>query len=199
MGDDLSTSPPVFAMPSRILAALSRLIADPADPSARALYLAAAEQARNPAFYTRLAVPDTLDGRYELVTLHVYLLLRALKGRGKAGHDVGRRLMEVMVDDFDRSLREMGVGDTGIARRVKQMARGFAGRQAAYDAAMEAPGDEALDVAVDNNIYGTVTDVPAQTRAAMIAYIRREAAPPDASRLAELLAGRATFGPVMEE
>lgn len=199
MGDDLSTPPPVFAMPSRILAALSRLLADPADPPARALYLAAAEQARNPAFYTRLAVPDTLDGRYELVTLHVYLLLRALKGRGKTAHDVGRRLMEVMVDDFDRTLREMGVGDTGIARRVKQMARGFAGRQAAYDAALEAPGDEALDVVVDNNIYGTVTDVPAQTRAAMIAYIRREARPPDAQRLAELLAGRAAFGPVVEE
>lgn len=186
-------------MPSRILAALSRLIADPADAPARALYLAAADQARNPAFYTAHAVPDTLDGRYELVALHVYLLLRALKGRGKTAHDVGRRLMEVMVDDFDRSLREMGVGDTGIARRVKQMARGFAGRQAAYDAALETQGDHALDVAVDNNIYGTVTDVSAQTRAAMIAYIRREASPPDAARLAGLLAGRATFGPVMEE
>lgn len=182
-------------MPFSIRDFFSRLFVDPADPAARALYHAAVDQARRPDFYAALSVPDSLDGRFELVTLHVFMLLRRLKQKGPQAHQVGRRLMEIMVDDFDWSLREMGVGDTGISRRVKEMARGFAGRLTVYDAALDSGDDELLDVALDNNLYGTAPDVPAVARVAMAAYIRRETADPTADAFADLLAGRAVFGP----
>lgn len=185
-------------MLSRIRAFFTRCFTDPADAPARALYLAATAQARDPAFYLRLAIPDTLDGRFELVALHVFLLLRRLKRQGPDAHRLGRRLMEVMVEDFDHTVRELGVGDTGVARRVKEMARGFAGRLAAYDAALDAAGDEALDAALDNNLYGTAPDVPPAARAAVLAYVRRETAAQAERPLGELLAGRAGFGPVAD-
>lgn len=176
-------------------ALFSRFFADPADAEARALYRVAVTQARDPAFYARLSAPDTLDGRFELVTLHVVVLLRRLKRKGPDAHRLGRRLMEIMVDDFDRSLREMGIGDAGISRRVKDMARGFAGRLTAYDAALDSADDELLDVALDNNLYGTVHDVPPAVRAAVAGYVRREAADPTDPEMNDLLAGKAAFGP----
>jgi cytochrome b pre-mRNA-processing protein 3 len=188
-------------MLSPLRALFGRLFRDPADAPARALYAVAVAQARDPGFYLRRSVPDTIDGRYELVVLHVFLLLRRLKQQGPDAHQLGRRLMEVMVDDFDAAMRQMGIGDTGIARRVKEMARGFAGRLKAYDDALDAAlngDDEPLDATLDNNLYGTAPDVPPAARAAVLAYVRRETAALAVRPLEELLAGRAAFGPVCE-
>lgn len=178
---------PVFAF-------FAELAGRAVDTPARRLYAVAAAQARQPDFFLRLGVPDTVDGRFELVVLHVFLLLRRLKDQGADAHRLGQRLLEAMVDDFDAAVRELGVGDTGVARRVKTMARGFAGRLSAYHRGVEAGDDEALDVALDNNLYGTVTDVAPVLRAAMITYIRRELAGLAAQPLEEILAGRAAFG-----
>lgn len=153
------------------------------------------EQAREPAFYRDLGVPDSLDGRFDMVALHVFLVMRRLKGQGAVAAKRSRRLYEVMIDDFERSLMEMGVGDTGIGRRVKTMARGMAGRIQAYDQALAEAGDRHLEVALDNNVYGTVTTVDPACLAAMVAYVRREAAGLDAQPLESLLAGDIRFGP----
>lgn len=152
-------------------------------------------QARDPAFYRDLGVPDSLDGRFDMVALHVFLVMRRLKGQGAAAAKRSQRLYEVMIDDFEKSLMEMGVGDTGIGRRVKTMARGMAGRIQAYDRALADSDGRHLEVALDNNLYGTVPSVDPARLAAMAAYVRREAAALDAQPLEALLAGEIRFGP----
>jgi cytochrome b pre-mRNA-processing protein 3 len=95
------------------------------------LYGAAVAQARNPAFYVECRVPDTLDGRFDLIVLHLCLLIRRLRREGETGATLAQALFDTTFDDMDRSLREMGVGDLGVGRRVKAMASAFYGRATA--------------------------------------------------------------------
>lgn len=156
-----------------ILAQLQRLFTPRPDKiRAQHLYIALVEQARNPVFYTELGVPDTLDGRFEMITLHMHLLLRRLQqsfDRMPELREISRLLIETYFADMDQSLREMGVGDTGIARKVQKMSGGFYGRLEAYGMATEQP--ELWPEAMRRNVYGTC-DVPdAEHIRAMIAYI----------------------------
>lgn len=119
------------------------------------------EQARQPAFYTGLGVPDTLDGRFELIALHCFLVMHRLKAE-PAGVELAREVAEVMFADLDASLREMGAGDLGVGKRVKKMGQAFYGRVAAYDGALA--DREALEAALRRNLYGTA---PAASPAAV--------------------------------
>lgn len=160
------------------------------------LFTAIVGQAREPGFYSALSVPDSLDGRFEMVALHMLLVMRRLKGQGPEAGKLSQRLYETMVDDFEKSLLEMGAGDSGIARRVKTMARGMAGRIRAYDEALADSDGRRLEVALDNNLYGTVDPVPDGALAAMAAYVRSCAATLDAQPLESLLQGEIRFAPV---
>lgn len=165
------------------------------EQAANALYHALVEQARQPAFYTTHGVPDTLEGRYDMVILHAYLLLRRLGAiAGEPARELAQDTFDLMFADMDQSLREMGVTDTGVGKRVRRMAEAFYGRVAAYDKAQEEGGD-ALERALGRNLYHTVTPEPGQL-AAMAAYVRAQhgalAAQPDA----DVLVGRLTFGAV---
>ncbi|MBY6261476.1 ubiquinol-cytochrome C chaperone [Azospirillum sp. 412522] len=160
------------------------------------LFTAIVGQAREPGFYSALAVPDTLDGRFEMVALHLLLVMRRLKGQGVEAGKLSRRLYETMVDDFEKSLLEMGVGDSGIARRVKTMARGMAGRIRAYDEALADTDGSRLEVALDNNLYGTVDPVPDGALVAMAAYVRASAAALDAQPLESVMQGEVRFASV---
>lgn len=144
------------------------------DTRGEALYDAAVAQARQPALYAARQVPDTLDGRFELVALHVFLILHRLKRTAAPGPAIAQALVDHMFADMDRSLREMGTGDLGVGRRVKAMAKAFYGRVAAYESALAAaPG--ALENALRRNAYGTIRDpggVTAETLAAMALYVR---------------------------
>lgn len=124
---------------------------DPARNAAAALYAAIAAQARAPVFHTRFAVPDTLDGRFDLFTLHAFLAMDALKDRGASGKTTSTRLADLVFAGFEDALRELGVGDMGIARRLKAMGDAFYGRLAAYDAAGES--EEVLAQALVRNLY----------------------------------------------
>lgn len=157
------------------------------------LYSRIVAQARRPEFYAGLGVPDTLDGRFELVALHLFLVMHRLKGQGAVAEARARRLFEVVTADFERSLRELGAGDQGIARRVTAMVGGAKGRMMAYDAAM-AGDDRSLEVALDNNVYGTVLEPDPANLAAMAAYVRREAASLAAQPLDALLQADVRFG-----
>jgi cytochrome b pre-mRNA-processing protein 3 len=167
-----------------------------ASNEALALYAAAVAQARQEAFYSRLGVPDSIDGRFDLVALHVWLLLRRLKGEPEEKVGVERLaqdLVEVFFADMDVSLREIGAADIGVGRRVKRMIEAFHGRAAAYDSALAAGGD-AVEVALARNLYGTVQASPAAL-AAVADYLRRAEAGLRSWPLDELQAGRASFPP----
>ena len=79
-----------------------------------ALYGATMAQARRPEFFRDLAVPDTLDGRFDMLALHMVLLLRRLKADGEVNRALAQELLDLMFADMDRSFREMGVGDYSI-------------------------------------------------------------------------------------
>lgn len=178
---------------------LDRLLRrDPHGPAAERLYAAIVEQARAPAFYRELGVPDSLDGRFDLLALHAFLVLHRLKRDRAETAALAQRLFDTMFADMDRCLREMGAGDLGVGPRVKRMARGFYGRIAAYEAGLEAPpatqGREgALEAALRRNLYGTASATPARL-AAMAAYVRREARALGEQPTSALLAGRVGFG-----
>src|SRR5689334_3427201 len=127
---------------------------DPTAAIARRLYEAVVAHARQPVFFAEWEVPDTIDGRFEMVTLHAHLLLRRLKDGGAETAPLAQALFDVMFADMDASLREMGAGDLGVGRRVKQMATGFYGRVAAYDAGL-AGGAAVLGAALRRNLFGT--------------------------------------------
>lgn len=156
------------------------------------LYVAAVEQARRPEFYLRCAVPDTLDGRFELIALHTFLAMHRLAAESdQTSRDIAQALFDRLFADMDRSLREMGVGDMGIGRRIQQMAQGFYGRMAAYRQAL-ADGDAALDSALRRNLYGTV-EVEPGTTALLVAYVRRAVAELADQPVDQLGAGRIAF------
>ena len=124
-----------------------------AEAEARRLYAAVVARSRAPGFYLA-GVPDTFDGRFDLSMLHLFLLVRRLRREGAPGRAVAQALFDAAFDDMDRTLREMGVGDLGVPRRVKAMARAFYGRAAAYDEALDAADDAALRAALGRNLIG---------------------------------------------
>lgn len=172
---------------------LSKLFSrNPNADAAHALYGAAVARAREPVFYAALQVPDTLEGRFEMISLHVYLLLRRLKAAGDGAADrLAQAIFDLMFADMDRNLREMGAGDLGVGRRVKTMAQAFYGRVHAYDDGL-AGGDDVLAAAIGRNIYAGVGTVPAT--GALVAYMRAAAAMLDGQAPAALIAGKVDFG-----
>lgn len=177
---------------------------DPLAAPGAALYAGIVEQARLPAFYAAAGVPDTLDGRFELVSLHAFLLLHRLKREGEAGARLAQVVVDAMFADMDAALREIGVGDLGVPHRVKRMLSGFRGRIAAYEAGLDAPGD-GLAAALRRNLYGTLATAegagpgprpgpgPGPGVDAMAAYVRAAVAALGRQPAADLLAGRVAF------
>ncbi len=167
---------------------------DPLAAQATALYRCVVDQARRPEFYGPGGVPDTVDGRFELIGLHAFLLLQRLRQEGETGAGLSQAVVDAMFADLDASLREMGAGDLGVPPRVKRMASGFFGRLAAYEAGLAGP-DPVLAEAVQRNLYGTVAPAPAAA-ALLAAYMRRAAGHLAAQPGATILAGRADFPPL---
>lgn len=120
---------------------------------AATLYERLVTQARQEWFYRDAEVPDTLDGRFEMILLHLFLVLNRLKAVPES-KPFRRHVMEAFMEDMDRSVRELGVSDTGVGGRVKKMAAAMYGRIAAYDMTLD--DAEALRVALARNVYGTV-------------------------------------------
>jgi cytochrome b pre-mRNA-processing protein 3 len=107
-------------------------------------------QAREPLFYRDLGVPDTVNGRFDLLVLHLWMVLRRLKPMA-GGVDLSQALFDRFCDDMDANLREMGVGDLTVPKRMQAFGEAFYGRAAAYDLALTA-GAEPLAQALCRNI-----------------------------------------------
>lgn len=164
---------------------------NPEQAAARGLYEAIVERARDPAFYREGGVPDSLDGRFELILLHAVLVMRRLKAEGAAAAELSQQLFDIMFADMDQNLREMGVGDLSVGKKVKKMVQAFYGRIAAYEAGLAA-GEDSLAEALGRNLLGTVESTAAQ-RAALARYVAASESALAGGDLESLRAGRPGF------
>lgn len=137
------------------------------------LYGAIVAQSRRAVFYTDFGVPDTIEGRFEMVLLHTILVCHRLKQGGEAEAALSQGVFDAFVDDMDRTLREMGVGDLAVPKRMKKIGAAFYGRAAAYDAALAEAQDDALAAALARNILER--DVADEPAAALAVYVRAAA------------------------
>jgi cytochrome b pre-mRNA-processing protein 3 len=124
----------------------------PKTDSVASLYGAIVAQARSPTFYIEFGVPDTLEGRFDLIVLHLVLVLQRLGRAGDPGGDFGQRLFDAFCRDLDGNLREMGVGDLAVPKRMRAFGEAFYGRQAAYLAALAADNPQVFENALARNI-----------------------------------------------
>ncbi|PKU25563.1 ubiquinol-cytochrome C chaperone family protein [Telmatospirillum siberiense] len=166
----------------------------------QALYAAAVRQARREEFYLSFGVPDSVDGRFDLLALHVFLLLHRLGKSGRPAKALSQVVFDLMFADMEANLREMGVSDMAVGGRVKTMAKAFYGRIAAYEPGLEAAsGDPAvLRDALARNLY---RGEPVEERAldAMAAYVRRSDAILIEQSLDDLRDGKVRFAAPMPE
>ena len=132
------------------------------------LYQSAAKQGRDVAFYRDMGAPDTVEGRFELLTLHVILLVDRLKDGPGAAAEVRQSLFDAYVSNLDGALREMGVGDLAVGKRMRKLGEAFYGRAAAYDAAFNALPDM---VALDDILTRTVFQASETAPSALAAYV----------------------------
>lgn len=124
--------------------------------AAHGLYMALVEQARRPVFYAEWGVPDSRDGRLEMVTLHAMLVMRRLRVEGPAGAELSQTLFDVMFADLDRHLREWGVGDLSVGKEVKKLAQSFFGRLTVLDPLLSGSDADAMDAVLRRNVYTEV-------------------------------------------
>ena len=109
--------------------------------------------ARRRELYSELGVPDTLEGRFETLALHAVIVLHALRGKAAPADEVGQELVDAVFRDLEASLREMGVGDVAVPKRMKRLAEAFYGRARAYDEALSGGDEVALAAALERNVY----------------------------------------------
>ena len=185
----------------RALRALGR---DPVQAAAVRAYTALVEQARLPVLYEEpprgFGVPDTVEGRFDLVTLHVFLLLRRLKdapernaARGGVDADAfARHVFDVMFRDMDDSLREMGVGDMKVGKKVRGLAEEFYGRVGAYDGAM-ADGQRDAGVLAPALARNVFADEAAPAALDLARYAHEVADALGRAPIEEITAGRLTL------
>ena len=167
-------------------------------PEARtiaALYGAIVAQARHPAFYLDFAVPDTPEGRFDMIVLHLVLACRRL-GRAEgpdraSAQALSQDVFDMFCRDMDHNLREMGVGDLSVPKKMQRMGEAFYGRLETYDRALAADGDTELAAALARNVLGGQTPPAAAGRLA--AYVRAAADRLDATPVADFEQGRLGF------
>src|SRR5436190_3819405 len=159
--------PPLFRMPGRTIAAL---------------YGAIVARARDPRFYESYEVPDTVLGRFDLIVLHLALVLRRLREGDAAMSGLAQGVFDAFCRDMDHNLREMGISDQGVPRQMCRVGEAFYGRAQAYDAALAPPGGDALAQALARNVYAGAGE--AHGAAARLAtYVRAAADDLDAQAL----------------
>ncbi len=131
------------------------------------LYELAVRQARDPGFYTTLGVADRIDARFELYTLHVLLLVMRLRDEGERGAQAGQALFDTYVSALDHALRELGVGDISVGKKMRKLGEALYGRMTAYEGPLREADAAAVSASLARNVYES--DDPA-IGAALAAY-----------------------------
>src|SRR5436309_3553822 len=143
-------------------------------PTIAALYGAIVAQARLPRFYEEYGVPDTVLGRFDMVLLHVVLVLRRLRQGEARDRALAQELFDTFCRDMDHNLREMGISDQGVPTQMRRVGEAFYGRAQAYDAALAQQGGEALVETLIRNVYAEALD-PVVGARRLAAYVRQAA------------------------
>jgi cytochrome b pre-mRNA-processing protein 3 len=158
-----------------------------ASPPIEAVYRACVTQARLPLFYAELHVPDTVEGRFDLLILHVLLVIRRLRDHTKETQE----LFDILFADMDKNLREMGVSDMRIGKKMKPLLEAFYGRAKIYEQAL-ATDDSQLTDALQRNIYGASSPSPVIIKR-LANYARRANEELAAQNIDDILAGKLNF------
>ena len=124
----------------------------PSKPDASVLYQAIVRQSREVQFYIKCGVPDTPTGRFELISLHTFIVMKRLKVLGGEAEQLSQALFDYMFADIDINLREMGVGDIGVGKKIKSLAAAYYGRIRAYETALK-DGEVAIKESLTRNLY----------------------------------------------
>ena len=124
----------------------------PKPVKAEAVYAKIVAATRQPYFYADLEVPDTIDGRFDLLVLHLALVVARLKGEDD---NLRQQLIDVFCSDMDDNIRELGAGDLGVSKKVRRMAEAFQGRYVAYGACVE---PATMMAALERNVYAGRTN-----------------------------------------
>ena len=168
---------------------------DPQAATIAALYGAIVAQARHPAFYLGFGVPDTPEGRFDMIVLHLALVCRRLgrpEGSDRAlAQALSQGVFDMFCRDMDHNLREMGVGDLTVPKKMQKLGEAFYGRLEVYDGALAASGDDELAGALARNVLGEGAGASAARRLAD--YVRAAAQGLDAAPIAALADGRLGF------
>lgn len=174
---------------------LSRLLQGPsaANQIAAQVFTKLVTQARQPVFFRDLGVPDSVDGRFDMLALHVFLVFQRLKGQGPRGADLAQALYDVAIQDMEASLRQLGAGDAGVGKRIRVMTEALQGRFVAYDAAL-AGSQLDIEGAVRRNLYGTV-EPNAEAVRVVARYLRQAKDLADRQPLDRILRGHFEFPP----
>lgn len=154
------------------------------------LYGAIVAQARLPSFYMDYAVPDTPEGRFDLLVLHVHLVFRRLTG-DEATRDTAQQLFDYFIADMDAALRELGVGDLKVGKKMRGVGEAYYGRANAYDAALKDTGEQALSTVLGRNIIGGDAQPVVAERLAH--YVREAVAVLTAQDAQAIAAGNPSF------
>ena len=155
-----------------------------------AVYNSIVAQSRQPVFYAELGVPDTVTGRFDMISLHMALLFRRLRHGPKPAKDFSQAVFDLFFKDMDRSLREMGVSDLGVPKKIQKMGNIFFGLLAAMNEAMDRNDAEALAGVLARNIFDG-QDTP-QLRA-LADYVIARDADLAAQPIEAITAGKLTF------
>jgi len=156
-----------------------------------ALYSTIVASARQPRFYSDWGVPDTPLGRFEMLSLHFCLFLRRARGEPGQIAAIAQEITDTFFLEVDHSLRELGIGDVSVPKRMKKLARMFYGRAATYGEALDARDDMALTDALRRNVRPGGADWPEATQLA--AYVRAAADSLAGQPSTEICAGRLTY------
>ena len=135
------------------------------------LYSILVEHARKEEFYIYAGIPDSLDGRFENILLHYFFLYYGFRKVGLKNSEVLKSVLDIMFNDFDSNLRELGVGDLKIGKKIYQMTEAYRGRIKAYDFAAN-KGDEEIGNVLKRNLYGTVPIIKEQLVNQMVRYFK---------------------------
>jgi cytochrome b pre-mRNA-processing protein 3 len=152
-----------------------------------ALYGAIVAQARQPVFYLEYGVPDTVNGRFEMILMHAGLLLDRLSGEAPAIRGLGQDVFDRFCQDMDDTLRERGISDMKVPREMKRVAEAFYGRQMAYRTALDGDDPQALPEALRRNLYAGLADDAVER---MATYMRKAAADLRVQQADDLAEGR---------